>query len=53
MPLSLSTGVGRGSVRALGDAVTNVVDRIVAGHLLLLQEIGKWTFLAVLRLILD
>ena len=29
-----------GQARALGDAVGDVVDRIVAGHVLLLQEIG-------------
>ena len=33
-------GAGLGSARLLGDAVGDEVDRVVAGHLLLLQEIG-------------
>ena len=33
-----------GKARALGDAMTDVVDRIVARHLLLLQEIGGVAF---------
>src|SRR5258708_51294 len=33
-------GTRFGEPRALGDAVTDVVDRVVARHLLLLQEIG-------------
>ena len=34
------TGRDFGETRSLGDAVADVIDRVVAGHVLLLQEIG-------------
>ena len=38
--LGAARRAGLGQARALGDAVADVVDRVVAGHVLLLQEIG-------------
>ena len=38
--LTVAGGTGFGRARLLGDAMGDIVDRVIAGHVLLLQEIG-------------